>query len=194
MMIFLFAFWHSSSEKYSEIKLSSTGLSPHLSFVYPVCFFPLTMTYGEQLLVESMLLYSLWVEISPPSLMGRVVPSVIGTCVCSLVCSKVVWLGVIPHSWKQGITQCSTTLPVDAPNCVGCLGLHGEQWDTFQGLDFICPCSEAWSETWAIVLFLGHAGVEITFAKKGLFLSLAGDFYRTWCSIFPARAWSTSLI
>lgn len=166
MVIFFFAFWHSSSKKHSEIKLSSTGLSPHLSFVYPVCFFPLTMTYGEQLLVEAMLYVPCELRF-PPSLTGRNVPSVTGTCFCSKVCG---WVGA-PHSLEQGIAQCCSTLPVDAPSCV-----LGEQWDTFQGLDLIGLCSVAWSKTWAIVLFLGHAGVKITSAKNGLFLSLAWDF------------------
>lgn len=178
MMIFLFAFWHSSSKKYSEIKLFSTGLSPHLSFVSPVCFFPLTMIYGEQLLVDSMLLLSLswgfppvwWAEMCPELLVPVSVPwSVPRWCDC---------VGA-PHCWKQGITQCCSTLPVDAPSCVGWLGLHGEQWDASQSLHLICPCVVAWSETWAIALFPGHAGVQITFAKKVLFLSLARDFYGT---------------
>lgn len=112
----------------------------------------------------------------PPSLMGRDVPSVIGTWFCSLVCSKMLWLGGSCPLLEQGITQCCSTLPVDAPSCVARLGLHGEQWDPFQGLDLICPCFEAWRETWAIVLFLGHTGVQITFAKKGCSWALPETF------------------
>lgn len=117
VMIFLFAFWHSSSKNYSEIKLFSTCLSLHLSFVSPVCFFSLDhdiwgAAVGRiNVFIEVDLRFPpvWWAEMCSQLLVPVSVPwPVPRWCDC---------VGA-PHCWKQGITQCCSTLPVDAPGCV----------------------------------------------------------------------------